>query len=71
MHTAHRHALRRLGAIVLLLLALGAPPIASAKTFSPWGVTPGGVGLMNCVQTSIVPASAMIIPAAGPARAGR
>ena len=45
MRTVHRHALRRLGGIVLLLLVLGAPPIASAKTFSAWGTAVLEVGI--------------------------
>ena len=45
MDTVHRHALRRLGGIALLALALGAPPLASAKTFSGWGVAVLEVGI--------------------------
>ena len=45
MDTVHRHALRRLGSIVLVAVALGAPTTATAKTFSAWGAAVLEIGI--------------------------
>src|SRR5215471_10269288 len=54
MDTVHRHALRRLGSIVIVALALGAPATATAKNFSSWGTAVLEVGI-NSAQADGCP----------------
>jgi len=54
MDTVHRHALRRLGSIVIVALALGAPATAAAKNFLSWGTAVLEVGI-NSAQADGCP----------------